>query len=165
MMCSDDKSISELTYKSALSKVQYLCSKEEKCCSDIRKKLQSWHLASEDLNRIIQSLVADKFIDETRYTGFYVRDKFRFNKWGKIKIAYQLKQKQIPEAIVLNALDEISQQEYENRLFEILHKKMKTMREKVPCKLKSKLYRFAKSKGFESDLILKGIEKILHKEL
>jgi len=163
-MYSKEKKTKEISYESALSKVQYICSRQEKCCSDIRKKLEGWHISYDDQDKIIQSLIDDKFIDEKRYSGFYVRDKYRFNKWGRIKITHHLKQKQIPEYIIMDALEGISESEYENNLKDILVSKMKSVRGDDPYQLKGKLYRFAQSRGFESNLILKNIEKLLHKD-
>jgi len=163
-MYSEDKKAKEISYSSALSKMQFICSRQEKCCSDIRKKLESWSLSYDDQDNIIQSLKDDKFIDEKRYTGFYVRDKYKFNKWGRIKISHHLKQKQIPEYIIMEAFDTISEELYEENLAEILSSKMRSTREEDPFKLKAKLYRFAQSRGFESNLILRNIEKLLHKD-
>ena len=163
-MYLDDKQVKEHSFVAALSKVRYLCSKQEKCCFDIRKKLEDWQLSVDDQNKIIQSLIDDKFIDENRYASFFVRDKHRFNKWGRRKITYHLKQKQISELIIANALEGISENEYENNLEEILASKMRSIREDDLYKLKAKLYRFAESRGFESDLILRNIKKLLHKD-
>ena len=163
-MYSEDKKVKEISYSSALSKMQFICSRQEKCCSDIRKKLENWHLSYDDQDSIIQSLIDDKFLDEKRYTGFYVRDKYKFNKWGRIKISHHLKQKQIPEYIIMEAFDSISEKLYVENLEEILASKMRSTREEDPYKLKAKLYRFAQSRGFESNLILRYIEKLVHKD-
>ncbi len=163
-MYSEDKKVKEVSYSSALSKMQFICSRQEKCCSDIRKKLENWHLSYDDQDNIIQSLIDDKFIDEKRYTGFYVRDKYKFNKWGRIKISHHLKQKQIPEYIIMEAFDSISDELYEENLKEILSSKLRSTREEDPYKLKAKLFRFAQSRGFESNLILRNIEDLIHKE-
>jgi len=162
-MYSEDKKAKEISYSSALSKMQFICSRQEKCCSDIRKKLENWTLSYDDQDKIIQSLIDDKFLDEKRYTGFYVRDKYKFNKWGRIKISHHLKQKQIPECIIMEAFDSISEELYEENLVEILSSKMRSTREEDPYKLKAKLYRFAQSRGFESNLILSNIDELLHK--
>lgn len=163
-MYSEDKKVKEISYSSALSKMQFICSRQEKCCSDIRKKLENWHLSFDEKDKIIQSLIDDKFLDEKRYTGFYVRDKYKFNKWGRIKISHHLKQKQIPEYIIMEAFDSISEKLYEENLEEILASKLRSTREEDLYKLKAKLYRFAQSRGFESNLILRYIEKLVHKD-
>jgi len=163
-MYSEDKKAKEISYSSALSKMQFICSRQEKCCSDIRKKLENWSLSYDDQDNIIQSLIDDKFIDEKRYTGYYVRDKYKFNKWGRIKISHHLKQKQIPEYIIMEAFDSISDELYEENLKEILSSKLRSTREEDPYKLKAKLFRFAQSRGFESNLILRNIEDMVHKD-
>ncbi|NOZ34188.1 MAG: hypothetical protein GXO80_02695 [Chlorobi bacterium] len=75
-----------ITYQKALNKAMYLCSKAEKCKSDIRKKLYEWKANPDEYDNIINQLEEQKFIDEVRFVKYYVRDKFEFNKWGKIKI-------------------------------------------------------------------------------
>lgn len=163
-MYSEEKKSKEISYQSALSKAQHICSRQEKCCFDIRKKLENWQLSYDDQDKLIDSLINDRFIDENRYAGFYVRDKYRFNKWGRIKISHHLKQKKIPEYIILEAFEGIKESEYLENLDDILRSKLKSTRETDPYLLKGKLFRFAQSRGFESDLVLKNIEKILHKD-
>ena len=163
-MYSEEKKSREISYQSALSKVQHICSRQEKCCFDIRKKLENWQLSYDDQDKIIDSLINDRFIDENRYAGFYVRDKYRFNKWGRIKISHHLKQKKIPEYIISEAFEAIKESEYLENLDDILRSKLKSTHETDHYLLKGKLFRFAQSRGFESDLVLKNIEKILHKD-
>lgn len=147
----------------ALSKVQFICSRQEKCCYDIRKKLQDWNVSEEDQGEIIDSLLEDKFIDESRFTTFYVRDKFRFNKWGRIKITHHLKQKQVPEFIIMDALEQIEDEEYRETLLDLLQSKMRSTREEDPYQMKAKLYRFAQGRGFESPIALSLIEGLISK--
>lgn len=155
------KSQTNISVNAALSKVQFICSKQEKCCSEIRKKLQDWNISVDDQDEIIASLIEDKFIDEGRFTNFYVRDKCRFNKWGRIKISYHLKHKQIPERIISEALEQINEEEYRQNLIDILSSKLRSIKEDDMYQLKSKLYRFAQSRGFESQLSLNIIDDLL----
>ena len=78
-----DKSI---TKEEAWNKASFLCASSEKCLYDIQEKLKSWGCNSDDSEQICQRLIEEQYIDQTRYAYFYVKDKFRFNKWGKIKI-------------------------------------------------------------------------------
>jgi regulatory protein len=151
----------DISAKAALSKVQFICSKQEKCCSDIRKKLQNWNISLDDQDEIIQSLIEDKFIDESRFTNFYVRDKYKFNKWGRIKISYHLKHKQIPEYIINEALNQINSEEYRENLHDILQSKLRSLKDDDVYQLKTKLYRFAQSRGFESQLSLNLIDDLI----
>ena len=153
-----------IDFDAALAKVQFICSRQEKCCFDIKKKLKDWGLNDMEQEDIIQLLIEDKFIDERRFTTFYVRDKFRFNKWGKIKIMHHLKQKQVPEFIVREALEQIDEQEYHETIQELLQTKVKSIREEDPYQLKAKLYRFIQGRGFESQIALNHIDDIVFNE-
>ena len=133
----------------------YLCSRAEKCKSDIRKKLYDWKADPKEYEKIIKELETQKFIDEKRYTNYYVKDKFMFNKWGKIKIRTMLFQKQIPEQIIDEAIVQINDEDYLEMLKKLINQKQKSIKETDANKKKSKLLRYASSRGFEPHLIFK----------
>jgi len=139
-----------------LSKAQNICSKKEMCIFDISKKLRIWEATEIEKEDIIQSLLNDKFIDERRYANAFSTDKFKFNKWGKIKISYHLKQKQIPNKFIQESLSQINDNEYFMTLKSILKSKLISLENKE--NKKEKLVRFAQSKGYSLDNILKAIE-------
>ncbi len=142
--------------KEILSKAQNICSKKEMCIFDISKKLRTWEATEIEKEDIIQSLLDDKFIDERRYANAFTNDKFKFNKWGKIKISYHLKQKQIPNKFIQESLSQIDDSEYFMTLKSILKLKLISLENKE--NKKEKLVRFAQSKGYSLDNILKAIE-------
>ena len=99
-------------YKTALNKAMAQCSRREYCCNDIRSKLDSWGVSNTDSEKITAILIKENFINESRYAEAFVKDKFNYNKWGKVKIASHLKMKKIPSAIIKSALDSIDNQIY-----------------------------------------------------
>lgn len=142
-----------MEYKVALQRAAALCSKQEQCSSHIRGKLNSWKVSDKDAEKIIGLLQEEKFLDDARYATFYVRDKYRFNGWGKIKLAVMLRQKEIPQAVIEEALSQIDQEEYRQRCESLISEKSATLKESNVFKRKGKLFRFAAQRGFESDLI------------
>jgi regulatory protein len=84
----------------ALAAMQDLCSKSEKCRKDILDKLIPMNFEESDCEWILNRLTEENFIDEKRYASFFVRDKFKFNHWGKIKIRHALYLKKIPSQII-----------------------------------------------------------------
>jgi regulatory protein len=142
-----------LSLEQALNKAQTLCARQEKCSWDIRTKLKQWHVATEESEKIIDKLKADKFIDDVRYAQLFARDKSKFNKWGPIKIAYSLKSKKIPDEIIKSVVDEIKSVSNDKILFELLSKKSKTIKAKSSYDLKVKLIRFGISRGFDYNQI------------
>jgi regulatory protein len=140
-------------YKSALSKAMALCSRHEYCIDDIRTKLTAWGVNENESTRIINSLVKDKFLDEKRYAGYFVRDKFKFNRWGRIKIAAHLKSKKITSEAIKEALDSIDNEQYTLVLKNLLSEHRRHIKAKNQFDLKGKLLRYGQSKGFESSLL------------
>jgi regulatory protein len=144
----------------ALSKVMAICSKAEKCVSDIQTKLDEWGVESSDAQKIIKTLIDEKFIDEDRYTRYFVRDKFRFNQWGKVKIVFMLKSKKIPAALIDEALLEINDENYLELLVKLLKDKAKKTKFVNEYDKKGKLIRFAQSKGFEFEVINEALKSV-----
>ncbi|MDD2386920.1 MAG: regulatory protein RecX [Bacteroidales bacterium] len=143
-----------------LHKAQAICSKAEKCKSDIIKHLQKYELSESDIDSIIKELIEDKFIDDSRYAKFYVNDKLKFNKWGKIKIRYFLKQKQIDDYIINDILQQIDDDFYIEILKTLIKQKLRSIKKSDDeIKKKSAVLRFAISRGFEYGLIMNIINK------
>ena len=151
----------KLLYKTALNKAMAQCSKREYCKSDIHTKLDQWGIGVSDKERIIEELEKENFINEGRYAKAFVRDKFNYNKWGKIKMASHLKVKMISGNILKEALDSIDNEIYIKTLNELITSHKRTVKSKNKYDLKAKLLRYGLSKGFESYLlydILNNIE-------
>ena len=137
------------------------CSLAERCIYDVRKKITSIGAQSETAERIIAHLLKEKFIDEARYCRSFVNDKFRFNHWGRIKIGHELRSKKIAETLVDKALEQIDDEEYASVLSTLLKDKKRTTKGRTEQDVFAKLYRFAVSRGFESDLTMRQLKKLL----
>jgi len=142
-----------MEYKVALQRAAALCSRQEQCSRHIRQKLNSWKVAAEDAENIIDLLKKEKFLDDQRYANFYIRDKFRFNAWGKIKLTVMLTQKGIPQEVIEEALKQIDPELYKQTCTRLISEKAATLKESNQFKRKGKLFRYAAQRGFESDLI------------
>ena len=140
----------QLSEQEVLHRVAAYCSASEHCIQEVEKKIESAGLSRAENERIIARLLQEKYIDENRYCRFFVNDKLRFNKWGRIKINYELQKKNIPSATRQEALDGIDEQEYSDILLALLKTKMKTVRGKDERDVYLKLLRFAAGRGFES---------------
>ncbi len=141
----------------ALTKMMSLCSSREYCRSDIRAKLENKQLEDRDIEKIINQLEKERFIDEKRYAKAFVNDKFRYNDWGRIKIIAQLKAKHIPGKHIMAALKEINEKEYLEKVQKLLTAKRKSVKAKNQYDMYGKLFRYGQSKGFESELLYRFI--------
>lgn len=150
----------QLSQKEALSLITGYCSREERCSADVISKLKDYNLPQIVIDDILEFLIKEKYIDDLRYANAFVSDKFRFNKWGRIKIAYMLKQKHVSETLINTALDTIDSETYIDLLREELVKKKRSLKNISGYELKGKLYQFAAGRGFESDEINKALKQL-----
>lgn len=140
----------QVTEAEMLHRAAAYCSGTERCIQDVEKKIKAAGLSPEESDRIIARLLQEKFIDENRFARYFVNDKLRFNKWGRIKIAYELQKKNIPSSIRSEALATIDEKEYEDTLISLLKAKKRATRGKDDRDVYMKLLRFAAGRGFES---------------
>lgn len=151
----------KLTEPQALNRAAAYCSKAERCEWDVRKKLLAWELENDVVKRILDRLKKERYLDNARFSRSFINDKLKFNKWGKAKIIFELKKRQIPESIYNSILDEFSGDEFEEQLMHILSVKIKSVKAKNDYEKKSKLIRFALGRGFSMDLAIRCVNKLL----
>ncbi|MDR1584587.1 MAG: RecX family transcriptional regulator [Prevotellaceae bacterium] len=148
------------TLEELLHKAASYCSISERCISEVEAKLTIWDVAPEDRKEIIVRLQKDDFINEQRFCNAFVKDKFRFNKWGKIKISLALSAKELDKTLINKAISLIDEGEYEEMLASILKKKLQSISYSYEYEKQGKLFLFAQSKGFEAAIIEKVIRRI-----
>lgn len=148
----------QLTDEEAFNRVASYCSAAEHCRAEISEKLQRWGIAYKTIGEILDRLTKEKYIDEERFCRAFVKDKFRFAKWGKMKIAQELYMKKIPSDVAWRHLNEIDDQEYLSLLESLLASKRKSIHAKDDYELNGKLMRFAMSRGFEMKDIKRCID-------
>ena len=134
-------------------KASYYCSLSEHCVKQVRDKLVQWETPSEFIDPIIEKLLEQDYINEERFACAFVKDKFRFNHWGRIKIQTHLRALGISSENIAKAMDEIDEDEYAEILDEIVEKKRKTIKKGTDPEVRAKLLRHALSRGFEYNLI------------
>ena len=150
----------EYTLDELLHKAASYCSISEHCVSEVEVKLTAWGITKEDKQKIIDRLISEDFINEKRFCSYFVKDKFRFNKWGKIKISYALKQKGLSDDLINASLSIIDDGEYEEMLASILKTKLIGLKYKFEYEKQGKLFNFAQSRGFESKYISNVLKTI-----
>ena len=141
------------SFKSALGRAMSLCATREYCTDDIMNKIDSWGINRSDAEKITGILTAEKFLDDRRYAEAFVKDRYLHNKWGRIKIAANLRIKKIPQELITSALETIDENDYRQTLREILSSHKRSIKAKNQYDLKGKLMRYGLSKGFESNIL------------
>ena len=143
----------DMTEQEAYLQLAALCAQAEHCQQEMRDKMRRWELDESVQNRIIDRLIKERYVDDERYARAFVKDKIRYNKWGRRKVQQALWQKRIDADIQQRVLDEIDEKEYLDVLRLLLKQKRKSIRAANDYELNQKLARFALSRGFTFDLI------------
>lgn len=138
----------------ARAKAEHYCAYQERSQQELRYKLYGYGLHQAEVEELICDLIEANFLSEERFAYAYCLGKFRIKHWGKQKIKQGLKLKRVADNLIKKALAQINPQDYELTLGMILEKKDALLREKDAFKRKQKLFQYAQSKGYESDLIL-----------
>ena len=149
-----------LTPQQLLAKAQRLCASAEHCPSEVQMKIAAWGGDERTAASIIASLVSDRFIDEGRYCSAFVRDKFRFCQWGRVKIAQALHVKGLPDECITSAMAEIDEREYFDCLRRLMEQKARTLSASSDYERRSKLVRFAVGKGYTLDEAMRVVEAL-----
>ena len=147
-MENEDQLLKEIYVKMAK-----LCSRTELCSPDIRKRIRELGGNSLMAEKIIAHLEEENFLNDERYVKSYIREKFRINKWGRIKIHYYLKMKGLNENMINEGWSEIDEEAYIALLLTTMKEKAKTIKNKDKYETMGQIIRFTHSKGFEPELI------------
>ena len=135
-----------------------LCAQAEHCQWEMIEKMRRWELSDEAQARIMERLVKERYVDDERFARAFVKDKVRYNKWGRRKVEQALWAKHIDETIRQTVLDEVDDEEYIRVLRPLIQQKRKTTKANSDYELNGKLIRFAISRGFTMDIIRQCID-------
>ena len=144
--------------KEAYLTLAALCAQAEHCQWEMLEKMRRWEVPEEAQARVMQRLVKERYVDDDRYARAFVKDKIRYNKWGRRKVDQALWQKHIDEDIRKRVLDEVDDDEYLKVLRPLLKQKRKSTKANSDYELNQKLMRFAMGRGFTFDIIRQCID-------
>ena len=146
------------TEQEAFLTLAALCAQAEHCQWEMTEKMRRWELPEEAQAHIMERLTKERYVDDERFARAFIKDKIRYNKWGRRKVEQALWQKHIAEDIRQQTLDEVSYEEYLDVLKLIIKQKRKTIKAKNDYEINQKLMRFALSRGFTFDIIRQCID-------
>ena len=143
----------ETTEQEAYLQLAALCAQAEHCQQEMRDKMKRWEMAPEVQELVIARLIKERYIDDERYARAFVKDKIRYNKWGRRKVQQGLWMKHIDDDIQQRVLSEVDDTEYLAVLKPLLKQKAKSIKAENDYELTRKLVRFALGRGFTYDII------------
>ncbi len=145
----------------ALGKATALCSQSEYCKAQIMEKLSLWNVSVQDAYNIMDYLVKEKYIDNSRFARAYCHDKFCYNHWGRIKIRQMLRHLRLGDEEIEEGMETIDEEDYLEALNDVLRAKDRTLKDKDKYLRKAKLVRHLLSRGFETELAISAVDSLL----
>jgi regulatory protein len=149
----------QLTKEQALQKLKHYCAYQERCHSDVKEKLYKLGVWKKDHDEIIAALIEESYLNEERFAIAFAGGKFRINHWGRIKIKYGLKQKQVSDYSIKKAMKQINEEDYLALLKKLAKEKYASVKGEQYLVRKKKAMDYLVTKGFEMELVKMVVEK------
>ncbi len=143
----------------ALASLMRLCAKAERSSGDALRLMRGWGVADDDARKVLDRLVADRFIDDRRYAEAFVREKINLSGWGRYKIVSALRTKGISQALAAEAMSQADETDMSVRLSGILARRMRMLKAATPFDARAKLMRYALSQGYDYETARECVER------
>lgn len=142
-----------------LDKMAKYCAYQERCVKDVTEKLKTFELTQKEKDEILDYLIDNRFVNNTRFAQAFVKGKINQSGWGLNKIRFHLMQKGIDKQIIDEALQTYDEEAYRQRLIDVLKIKAKTVKAENDFERNRKLAAYALQKGFEAHLVWEVIKE------
>ena len=140
-------------FNEILQQLERFCDYQERCLKEVEDKLYKLDVDNEIKSEMIDVLLENNSFSNLRYAKAFASGKFRFKKWGRKKIFYELRLKKINDKDIFNALLEIDEDDYLTTLKELIDYKISRIGDISEAVNKKKTLNYALQKGYESNLI------------
>lgn len=144
-----------LSLEQALQKARHYCGYQERCHSEVQEKLYSFGLRKNDVEQALATLIEENYLNEERFAVQFAGGRFRLKGWGRVRIKYELKQKQVSEYCIKKALASLEEEDYAKTLQKLAEQRWEALKdEENKFARKQKLRDYLLRKGYETDLVL-----------
>jgi regulatory protein len=149
-----------LSLEQALQKARHYCGYQERCHQEVKEKLYSFGLRRQDVDAAIATLIEEDYLNEQRFAVQFAGGHFRLKQWGKVKIRYELKQRQVSDYCIKKALAAIEEDDYLKALGKLATEKWATLKGETAFVRRGKLHEYLVRKGYEQDRIAEVIKDL-----
>lgn len=147
-----------ITEQEALQKLSALCARAEHSSGEMLEKMRRWQLSEDARERVLDRLIDEKFVDDERFARLFVREKIRFDRWGRRKIEQALYQKGVASDISRRVLDEVDDEAYVAELKKLIAAKRRSVQAESDYEMRAKLTKYALGRGFDYNVIRQCID-------
>ena len=147
-----------ITEQEALQKLSALCARAEHSSGEMLEKMRRWQLSEDTRERVLDRLIDEKFVDDERFARLFVREKIRFDRWGRRKIEQALYQKGVASDISRRVLDVVDDEAYVAELKKLIAAKRRSVQAESDYEMRAKLTKYALGRGFGYNVIRQCID-------
>lgn len=155
----------QLTKEQALQKIKHYCGYQERCHHEVKQKLYDLGVWKKDYDEIISILIEEGYLNEERFAMAFAGGKWRQKQWGRVKIKYELKKKQVSDYSIKKALKQINEEEYLVVLKKLVEEKYAALQDEDYLVRNKKTMDYLMQKGFEPGMIVPAVQSISEKKI
>ncbi|MFI1772821.1 regulatory protein RecX [Thalassobellus citreus] len=149
------------TVQEATKKLEHYCAYQERCHQEVRQKLEGMYMIPEAIDVIIVHLLEHNFLNEERFAKTFVRGKFRIKAWGRRRLSFELKKKDVSKVNINQALATISEDDYNEYFNDLAEKRVNLIKESNVFKKRKKFIDYFLYRGWESYLVYEKANKLI----
>lgn len=154
----------EVSVATALSRLEALCAKAEKCEYELLVKLRTWRISPADTEAVMDRLRQGRFVDDRRFAAAFVRDKVVFGRRGRMYLRRALAAKRIDRDIVTDAIESIDEKAYRRSLVDLLGSYIRQHADLMGTfEGRTRVFRYAVTRGYEAALVSQYLRRFIER--
>ena len=95
---------------------------------EVQEKLYSLGIRKIDHDEILANLIEENYLNEERFAIQFAGGRYRIKNWGRTKIMYALREKQVNDYCIKKALQQIDETEYEEKITDLARKRYDSLK-------------------------------------
>ncbi len=147
----------EVAFQRALKFISY----RPRSMNEVRKNLEKHDTPEDMIEQIIQRLIDDRLIDDTRFANLWVENRTAFRPRGRRALEFELRQHGIDSTMIQQALSSIDEEEL---AIKAAQKKLHKYQDQDFQKFREKMYRYLTQRGFCYEAINNAIDYIWNEQ-
>lgn len=146
----------------AFQKIKHYCAYQERCHQEVKEKLYGMGLYKNEVEELVARLICDDYLNEERFACQFAGGKFRMKNWGRKKIEYELKKKNVSAYCIRKAMKEIPEEDYRNTLLKLAGQKASLLQNESLPQQRQKLKNHLLMKGYEYEIVDQLVKDLRH---
>jgi regulatory protein len=137
-----------------LRKLQAYCAIRERCTAEVKDKLAKLDADTTQTEDVILALQQESFLDERRYCSAFVRNAVEKRKLGRNRIYEELKNKDIHESLIAEALEKIPGESQKELILEKIITELNKAKQPIDTSFVTRMIRKLSREGFEEEEVI-----------